>query len=541
MTLPTTTEHRLLAVPHAPEETSRTAAPARPAEPKGEPPVAAQLVSLAQRMYRFFSGTDGKPYAVALGGSAVALPLRGPGGVRERLARAYFAKTRKPPSGSALTDALAVIEGLALEGVPEPVGLRVARDSAGIVIDLGDETGKVVVVEPNQWRVTDRSPVLFRRTKLTAPIPIPTRPEPGQMLSVIEQLHGLINVDQDEFRLIVGWMLAALLPDIPHPILALAGEQGTAKTTALTFLLQLIDPSPAPVRSVPRDPKNWAVAATASWTVGLDNLSGSPPPWLSDALCRAVTGDAMIERALYTDDDVTIFALRRVVAFTSIDSGTRAGDLAERLLPVELQVINAGARRTEADVCAAFEAIRPAVFGALIELLAAVLKALPQVRLDELPRMADFTTLLAALDSVTGWATCKAYLSRTAENSHAVLASDPFAEAIMHLVDAHPEGWRGTAAQLLHDVATPDHPPRSWPKTTQQVSNHLKRITPALRTEDITVASGRTGRNRWITIHSSGSRKYSEYGVTGVTGVTLDTVSAGQPPIWPGDEESQAG
>jgi hypothetical protein len=52
--------------------------------------------------------------------------------------------------------------------------------------------------------------------------------------------------------------------------------------------------------------------------VVLDNISGIPD-WLSDALCRAVTGDGMVRRRLYENDDLTVLAFRRVVALTSID------------------------------------------------------------------------------------------------------------------------------------------------------------------------------------------------------------------------------
>jgi Mg-chelatase subunit ChlI len=104
-------------------------------------------------------------------------------------------------------------------------------------------------------------------------------------------------VDDAGFRLLIGWLLAAYMPGIPHPILALLGQQGTAKTTALRLLLSLLDPSTAPVRTPPTEPAAWAVTAAHSWAVGLDNVSALPA-WLQDALCKAVTGDGIVRRAL---------------------------------------------------------------------------------------------------------------------------------------------------------------------------------------------------------------------------------------------------
>ena len=133
----------------------------------------------------------------------------------------------------------------------------------------------------------------------------------------------------------MAWLVAALFPEIPHPILALVGEQGTAKSTAARLVVSLVDPSPAPLRTPPREMRSWAAAASASWVVALDNVS-TIPDWFSDTLCKAVTGDGIVERALHTDDDINVLTFRRCVALTSIDAGRLAGDLAERLLTVEL-------------------------------------------------------------------------------------------------------------------------------------------------------------------------------------------------------------
>lgn len=97
-------------------------------------------------------------------------------------------------------------------------------------------------------------------------------------------------------------------------MLALLGEQGTGKSSATKNLVQLVDPSPVPLRKPPRDADGWVTAASGSWVVGLDNLS-TIPPWLSDSLCRAVTGDGDgdVRRELYSGDGLSVFSFRRVI------------------------------------------------------------------------------------------------------------------------------------------------------------------------------------------------------------------------------------
>ena len=74
----------------------------------------------------------------------------------------------------------------------------------------------------------------------------------------------MLNVTAETWPLVVGWLAAVLVPNMPHPILLLGGQQGTGKSTAAEQLVGLIDPSPAVLRSPPRDSETWAIGAAAS-------------------------------------------------------------------------------------------------------------------------------------------------------------------------------------------------------------------------------------------------------------------------------------
>jgi hypothetical protein len=455
---------------------------------------ASRLVAMALARYRLVRGEDGRLYATELDGPAIAYNLRGRDALRTRLARAYYDTSGQTPNGGALTDALCVLEGQAERTDPEPVALRVATVPGGrVVLDLGGADGRCVLIGPGGWQLAERSPVLVRRSALTSPLPDPQR---GGSL---DPLRDLINVDEAGFRLIVSWLVADLLPDMPHPILSLSGEQGTAKTTAARLVVCLIDPSPAPLRTPPTEMRSWAAAASASWVVALDNVS-TIPAWFSDALCKAVTGDGIVERALHTDDDINVLTFRRCIALTTIDAGRLAGDLAERLLPVELARIPAGQRRPDAEIADAYTAARPGVLGALLDLTTQVLAAMPGVRLAELPRMADFARVLAALDAVCGWDTLATYTEATRDAARAVLDADPVAQAVCVLVERN--AWHGTHDELLAAL-TPERPGRDWPKTPRGLSGRLKRLAPALRNEaGVIYEHGTRQQNRTITLRS---------------------------------------
>jgi hypothetical protein len=325
---------------------------------------------------------------------------------------------------------------------------------------------------------------------------------PVRAAAGLKRLRSLLNVEEAEYRLLIGWLVCALFPDMAHPVLALRGEQGTAKSTAARLLTTLIDPSPAPLRSAPRDLKQWATCAAASWVVTLDNIS-SIPGWLSDALCRAVTGEAFIDRALYSDDDVTVLSFLRVIALTSIGTGSLAGDLAERMLVVDLQPIPDRRRRSETQVREAFEAARPAIFGALLNQVAAVLARLTGVRLQRLPRMADFARVLAALDEANGWSTLVEYGRGAMRTAAEVLEGDPFAVAVRDFTRGRGR-WTGTAKQLLDELPKPDPAVKNWPKDPTRVGHALTRCAPALRQLGIECDRGKRGQ-RLITFSRSPS------------------------------------
>lgn len=458
------------------------------------PSQATRLRQLAHERFRLVCGDDGKPYAVAKDGPNIVRPLRGKAGLRNLLAKMYADAFGSVPSQSALTDASTALEGDADSADVEPVYLRVAPYEGGVVLDLGTPDGRCVIVTPGQgWRRVPKSPVLFRRTRLIGVMPDPL--DGG----TLDGFRGLFNVDDYQWPLVVGWLAAALIPDIPHPILSILGEQGTAKSSAAKMLVLLVDSSAAPLRTQPRDLKSWATQAAASWTVCLDNVS-SIQPWLSDALCRAATGDGLVDRMLYSDDDVNVLSFRRVVALTAIGTDALRGDLAERLVPVDLARIGSDSRRAEAEVMRLFEDARPQALGALLTLLSKVLGKLPDIRLDKMPRMADFARVLAALDHATGWDSLNAYELTAEEVAESVIESDHFAEHLRGFMDKlGPDPWRGTVGQLF-ELITPEKPPKKWPETVQGARTELRRVAPALRMRGYTVEPlQRTGKARpWI-------------------------------------------
>jgi len=438
--------------------------------------MAERLVRLALEHYQIGRTESDEPFAVELDGPNIALMFKGSrDALRSKLTRDYRRATNRTPNASALTDAMTALQGEALDAEAEPVALRLAEHDGGIVIDLGDAEGRAVVVGPGSWEVVDRSPVLFRRTALTGALPVPERG------GDISELRRLLNATDESWPLVLGWSVAALIPSIPHPILMLGGEQGTGKTTLAWMLVCVIDASPAPLRSQPREPEAWAMAAAGSWAVCIDNVSVIPG-WWSDALCKAVTGDGWVRRKLYSDSELSVLEYRRVIVLTSIDVGAMRGDLGDRLLLVDLERIDDSNRLTEAELKARYRDAKPRIFGALLDVLAGVLAKLPALEVPALPRMADFARVLAALDSlgVVDGSALKTYLNQRGRIAGEVVDADAVAVAIARMVESCGL-WSGTAGELLTTLGPPQPVPKDWPGSPRAMAGRLRRIAPALR------------------------------------------------------------
>jgi hypothetical protein len=435
---------------------------------------ATTLVEMALEKYHVGQSHEGEAFVYPRQGPLVVSTLRsGKASLRSELARQYFTDYGNTVGQQQLTDALTTLEGIAQAAEPCRLWLRVAKYEGANYLDLGDPSGYAIRIADGGWTVGP-PPVMFRRTALTAALPIPERGG---------SLHGMwdaINVTAADRPLLVAYLVAALEPDIPHPVLGIFGEQGTGKSSTMRALVSFLDPSPVPYRKPPRDDATWLVSAAASWIVALDNLR-AVPNWLSDLLCRAVTGEGAVQRRLYTDADLQTFAYRRVVIVNGIDLGNLSGDLADRLLPITLERFDDEGRREETELRATFEREHARVLGAILDVAASALSLAPAVELRHRPRMLDFARVVAAVDKTLGRSGFDRYMSARTRIASETVTSDPLT---VRLAGEVREPFEGTASELLA-IIDDSHNPRvhrgGLPRSARSMTQALQRLAPTLR------------------------------------------------------------
>lgn len=446
---------------------------------------AAVVMKLAHDNYTFGIADDGEPYALPREGPLVVRMLRGDKySLRAELSYRYDQIHGAPPSNGAVADVLVALEGEAQLSDPVPLPLRVARHEGELVLDLGDRTGRAVVIGPDHWKVVDRSPVLFRRTRLTAALP---EPERGGKLSAT--LLPFLNVSREDWPLLAACLVSMLWPDIPHPIPHLTGAEGVAKTATTRILRSLTDPSSVPTRGKPEE-KDWDVALSAQWIVALDNLS-KIPDWLSDALCRAITGEGAVRRKLYTDADMSMISVRRVMIINGISTEIQNADLAGRTITFELEAIRA--YKDETLLAAEWAAAHPVALGALLDMASSVLAIAPDVKLDPIYRMADFARIVASLDQANGTDALDVYRKRLESAALDVLHLDVVGTALHKFAQTLREPWTGSITELDARLRIfSGGKPSGWPRSPVEWGTKMKRVTNPLQRAGVSVTKVRT-------------------------------------------------
>lgn len=452
--------------------------------------VAEKLVRLGMSLYDFTLADDGEPLAIPRDGSPIAKPIRGDHTFQSELSARYFDDTGKVANTNALKEAVNTFAGFAQRNERRTVHYRSADLGDRIILDLGERDGAVAEITANGFRILDVSPVTFRRAETLGRLPRPSEPN-------LDRLREIIPADETSFRMLVAWLVASHF-DEPQPILLLDAPQGAGKTSTAKVLKRLTDPSPAEVNHPPRDEKYWRTVATNSHVVVLDNLS-AVQRWLSDALCRAVTGDAAIERTLYSDNTPKVYAFRRAVILTSIHLPSLKGDLTERLLSVPLRRIPDEQRRSQRELDEHFEKHVSEILAALWRLVAGVIAQ--RRKIENAPRMADFGEILYALDDVEGWDTFATYTQNVRDLLASGANDDEVGRWLLEFAPA-----TGTATYYTHELFQElqrAHRERNvsptFPKDSGELGTRLSNLQENLRRAGVLVERAtRSARgNRW--------------------------------------------
>ena len=419
------------------------------------------------------------------------------------LARRFFQKTGKLPCKNALDAGLEKLKWMALLiGQKQEVFNRIIKLGDAIYIDLVNSEWEQVEITGDGWNVIPciESPARFIRQPGMLELP---RPVKGGSL---EMLRPFINTKNEEsFILIVSWLLGAMNPNGPFPVLIINGVQGALKSTVIKILRSCIDPSVSISRSLPKSERDLQISARKSLVQTFDNLT-SIPKQIADALCRLSSGGGLATRKLYTDDIEVILNACRPIILAGISNFTTQNDLLDRAIVINLPHMPDKKRRPESEIMDAWKCEIPRILGALCDAVSTALNNFDKVKLEAFPRMADFARFIVAAEQALPWENgmfLKAYENNRAELIDIAIEVDPVGTSVLEFIKKHNE-WRGTHSDLL-DTLECIVPPRlqklkEWPKSPNILSNRLMKLEAFLNEKGVKIERERRANERIITL-----------------------------------------
>ncbi|MGC2575873.1 MAG: DNA polymerase domain-containing protein, partial [Candidatus Nitrosopolaris sp.] len=308
----------------------------------------------------------------------------------------------------------------------------------------------------------------------------------------------LLNIEDNDSKLLLKcYIIALFFPGIQKAILMLHGEQGSAKTTLQELIKTLVDPSSILTLAFPRDINEFIQGLAHNYIVYFDNISNIRE-WISDILCRAVTGSGFSKRMLYSDDDDIIYNFKRCIGFNGINLAATKADLLDRGLIIQLSKISKDKTREKEEIWAEFEIIRPKLLGYIFDILVKVLATISSVRLSKLPRMADFAKVCETISRCMGNepdAFIKAYETNIQLQTEQVLESNIIALVIVKFMDNRQE-WIGSSTALLSNMETlaaslkVNTKSRAWPKGPNILIRRLNEVKANLEDVGIFITRG---------------------------------------------------
>jgi energy-coupling factor transporter ATP-binding protein EcfA2 len=459
---------------------------------------ATKTVELAAAQAEFFHH-DRDPYARRVSDGHIF--RLGSEAFHEWIADLYLSVHGRALPSSSFTDALAALKGRARK-TEHAVHVRTTGSLSERRVHLYLGKQRVCRVTPERIEVVGSETC---EARFWEPQAAKALPDPD-LSGTLDDVGDALDLEGDALLVATGWLMAALLPGGPYPVLAVYGPQGSGKSTRCRQITRLIDPSKLLLRTQPRKEDDLIVAARSSHVLTFDNVSRISD-WMSDALCRIATGGGLAKRTLYTDADVTVVNVKRPVIINAIVDVVSRSDLADRLMLLELDRLEG--RRTERAVETRFERYRAKALGALMKGVQAALRTWEDIELPELPRMAD-----AAMWAEAGLrglgaeslAFFDAFNRSAADAQRSIIDSDLVGSLVVTIAERG--GFKGTATKLLHrleEIASGQQ--GGLPSDAAHLGTELRKLDPALRSGyGVEIEFKRTPQKRLVIIHEKESR-----------------------------------
>jgi putative DNA primase/helicase len=433
------------------------------------------------RSASLFCSDDGEPCASvpAINESRHIHPLRS-AAFRDWLIADFYTQYETAPSPDALRSALRTLEARARYGEwkPQTVDQRLGFEGdpfmpSKIILNLANPSGDLLEITSQGWQITDNLHHSFRQpvAALALPRPVQAQDAAANPLDTFAKLFPFSEGDRVR---VFTWLISALRPVGPYPVLVIRGPAASGKSFLARTLRALIDPSAAPLRRLPHRDHELLRLAFQNWILAFDQVHQVPSK-IAEALCALSSGDAFeITQPDYRDP--LSFQLARPIALIAPTDETQPAWTPSRSLSNRTLAINMTplAKMTpEAALWSEFEVMRPALLAALSDAIASALHNIRDVDVSNVTRFSDCANWTAAAAPALGL-TEQSIVDAISDPDGVWIGADPLRDTL-HAFLPPDSTWIGDATTLLSQLRT-FAPFAILPSTPKDLSAYLAGI-----------------------------------------------------------------
>jgi hypothetical protein len=373
--------------------------------------------------------------------------------------------------------------------------------------DLVNDSWEFIKITSNGWDIY-KDEIIFRRYNNQRAQVYPDR---NYQPDIIDQFMKLVNIkadDNDSKLLLKCYIISLFIPEIQKVVLILHGSQGAAKSSLQELIKMLVDPSIVKTLTFPRDLNELIQQLSHNYVTYYDNVS-IIKPWISDQLCRAVSGSGSSKRQLYSDDDDIIRSFKRCIGINGINLAANKPDLLDRSIIIKLERIEDNNQRTPQEIWKTFEEIRAPLLGYILDILVKVLEYEENVpnQKFKLSRMTEFTKYGEIISRCMGNKDnefLEAYKRNREIQTDEIIESSQIATILMYMMFqkyGNNDIWEGTPTALYGEIknivdtdANKETPElnintydKYYPKSVKSFGRRLNEIIPTLKDKGLEI------------------------------------------------------
>lgn len=408
------------------------------------------------------------------------------------------------PSGEFLNAAMAYFNNWARTKAPKLKDfVRVGGSVDDVYLDIADNSNYCWKITKDEiTKVTHPSGFKFLRGAGMLPLVHPNLDTPASELPKL--LSHYIEADAATLALICAWLVGALRPNGPYPVLTVSGEQGSGKSSLLRLLRRIIDPHALDMRVPPDDQRDLQAIVRNSFILAFDNVSFLSNK-MSDSLCVISTGTgAQGGRALYTNAEESAVRVCRPVMLNGIPDVIERGDLVDRSIHIHLPRIDPSRRRDDYEFWQMFDAEHGKFLGALMNAVRSAIGRYPDVYLPEKPRMSAFAVWAVAAEKALGIENgliIREYVKNRQAADAGMIEFNGIGSTVMRMLEAK-RTFSGTYEELIAQLELYKGPLEHLPRSSHGVASELRRVKPSLEKLGIKfytngrITDGKKGKGR---------------------------------------------